>query len=118
MAGLTSVTRQQLGAISQLRWRVFVNSLRSIRGRLNLVSRSIAGLLVLGAGLGGGFALGAGHLAGRVVGPIPIGADDAPFDPPAGPDHSGVLADRIMHGAAVTIGGQRDRTAEPPRDGL
>ncbi len=59
MAGLKSAAREQLSAISQLRWRVFVNSLRSIRGRLNLVSRSIAGLLVLGAGLGGGFALGA-----------------------------------------------------------
>jgi len=59
MAGLKSAAREQLGAISQLRWRVFVNSLRSIRGRLNLVSRSIAGLLVLGAGLGGGLAFGA-----------------------------------------------------------
>src|SRR5712692_2851334 len=59
MAGLSTAAREQLRAISQLRWRVFVNSLRSVRGRLNLVSRTIAGLLVLGAGLGGGFALGA-----------------------------------------------------------
>ncbi len=59
MARLRSASREQLRAIATLRLRLFVNSLRSVRGRLNLVSRSLAGLLVLGAGLGGGSALGA-----------------------------------------------------------
>ncbi len=59
MARLRSASREQLRAIAMLRLRLFVNSLRSVRGRLNLVSRSLAGLLVLAAGLGGGFALGA-----------------------------------------------------------
>jgi ABC-2 type transport system permease protein len=46
----------QLRAVGFLRWRLFINSLRSGRGRLNLLSRGIAGLLVLGAAAGGGFA--------------------------------------------------------------
>src|SRR5262249_39774847 len=35
----------------------FINALRTVRHRLNLVSRIVAAILVLGAGLGGGFAL-------------------------------------------------------------
>jgi ABC-2 type transport system permease protein len=60
MAGLSprARSREQLGAIARLRWRVFINSLRSVRGRLNLVSRALGGLLVLGAGFGGSAALG------------------------------------------------------------
>lgn len=57
MAGLTPDFRQQLRAIATLRLRLFFNSLRSVRGRLNLVSRSIGALLVLGAAIGGGFGL-------------------------------------------------------------
>ena len=63
MAGVNAATSEQLRAIAQLRWRLFVNSLRSVRGRLNLVSRTIAGLLVVAAGVGGGIALGAGAWA-------------------------------------------------------
>ena len=59
MAGVTPEVREQLNAVARVRWRLLVNSLRSVRGRLNLVSRSIAGLLVAGAALGGAFALGA-----------------------------------------------------------
>lgn len=59
MAGMNVISREQLGAIALLRWRLFVNSLRSVRGRLNLVSRSFAGLLIVGAGVGGGIAIGA-----------------------------------------------------------
>lgn len=59
MAGLVLEANQQLRAVAALRWRLVVNSLRSVRGRLNLVSRSIAGLLVTAAGVGGAFALGA-----------------------------------------------------------
>jgi len=59
VAGVTPEVREQLRAVANVRWRLLVNSLRSVRGRLNLVSRSIAALLVTGAGLGGAFALGA-----------------------------------------------------------
>ena len=63
MAGVNAATGEQLRAIALLRWQLFANSLRSLRGRLNLVSRSIAGLLVLAAGVGGGIAVGAGAWA-------------------------------------------------------
>jgi ABC-2 type transport system permease protein len=59
VAGMTPEVREQLNAVAILRWRLLVNSLRSVRGRLNLVSRSIAGILVTGAALFGAFALGA-----------------------------------------------------------
>lgn len=54
-----SMAREQLRAIAILRWRLSLNSLRSIRGRLNLVSRAFAALLVAGAGIGGAIAIGA-----------------------------------------------------------
>lgn len=57
MAGLNPGFGAQLQAIAILRWRLFVNSLRSARGRLNLVSRSIAGVMVLAAAVGGAIAL-------------------------------------------------------------
>jgi ABC-2 type transport system permease protein len=47
----------QLCAVAVLRARLLINSLRSVRHRLNLVSRAVGAILVLGAGLGGGFAL-------------------------------------------------------------
>ena len=59
MAGIVPEGREQLRAVAALRWRLVLNSLRSVRGRMNLVSRSIAGLLVTAAGIGGAFALGA-----------------------------------------------------------
>ncbi len=51
------VSTGQLCAVAALRLRLLINSLRSVRHRLNLVSRAIGAILVLGAGLGGGFAL-------------------------------------------------------------
>jgi ABC-2 type transport system permease protein len=57
MAGLRPVSGAQLRAIALLRWHLVVNSLRSVRGRLNLVSRAFGGLLVLGTGVIGGAAL-------------------------------------------------------------
>src|SRR5579863_467819 len=57
MAGLRPRSSEQLRAIAVLRWHLIVNSLRSIRGRLNLVSRAFGGLLVLGTGLIGGSVL-------------------------------------------------------------
>lgn len=59
MVGVTGFSKVQLRAIAVLRWQLFLNSLRSVRGRLNLVSRSIAALLVTGAGIGGAIVLGA-----------------------------------------------------------
>lgn len=58
MAGIVPEASEQLRAVAMLRWRLVLNSLRSVRGRMNLVSRSIAGLLVTAAGVGGAFALG------------------------------------------------------------
>lgn len=62
MAGLifSPQARGQFAAIALVRGRLFVNSLRTIRGRLELVSR---GFMFLGfgtLGLGGSFAMGAG----------------------------------------------------------
>ena len=57
MAGLRPASGGQLRAIALLRWQLVVNSLRSVRGRLNLVSRVLGGLLVLATGVIGGSAL-------------------------------------------------------------
>lgn len=51
-------TRGQFAAIAQLRWQLFFNSLRTIRGRLELVSRIAIGLAFTLGGLGAGFGLG------------------------------------------------------------
>ena len=61
MAGLTSSPemRGQLAAIARVRWQLFVNGLRTIRGRLEVVARGIIFLMLAVAGLGGSFALGA-----------------------------------------------------------
>ena len=59
MAGLAPQVGEQLSAVAAVRWRLFVNSLRSVRGRMNLVSRIFAGLLVTGAALGGALGIGA-----------------------------------------------------------
>ncbi len=45
--------REQFAAIAQLRWRIFVNSLRTLRGRLELVSWILVGFGYTVAGLGG-----------------------------------------------------------------
>jgi ABC-2 type transport system permease protein len=70
MAGLNSAsnrfaTREQLAAIAELRWRIFVNSLRTLRGRLELVSRILAGIGYSIIGIGG--TLGLGVLAWYIV---------------------------------------------------
>jgi len=57
MAGMKPVSSAQLRAITLLRWRLVVNSLRSVRGQLNLISRFLGGLLVLGMGVMGGAGL-------------------------------------------------------------
>jgi ABC-2 type transport system permease protein len=55
---LTPQARQQLGAVADLRWRMFVNSLRTFRGRLELASRIFIGLAFVGGGIGGAIGLG------------------------------------------------------------
>ncbi|MGA9814871.1 MAG: hypothetical protein WBQ64_18965 [Terriglobales bacterium] len=50
--------RQQLAAVADLRWRVFVNSLRTFRGRLELASRILISLAFLAGGIGGAIGLG------------------------------------------------------------
>jgi ABC-2 type transport system permease protein len=59
VAWLNSTAREQLRAIAILRWQLSLNSMRSVRGRMNMISRGFAGLLVVGAGIGGGIAIGA-----------------------------------------------------------
>jgi ABC-2 type transport system permease protein len=60
MAGIAPelATRTQLGLILQLRWNLFRNSLRTLRGRLEFTSLALVsfflGLAVLGAGVGAG----------------------------------------------------------------
>ena len=56
-AGLIPASGGQLRAIAHLRWRLTVNSLRSVRGQLNLLSRVLGGLMILAVGGGGGTAM-------------------------------------------------------------
>jgi len=50
--------RQQMAAVAELRWRIFVNSLRTVRGRLELASRIFISLAFVGGGIGGAVGLG------------------------------------------------------------
>jgi ABC-2 type transport system permease protein len=52
--------RGQLIAVAHLRWRMFVNSLRSKRGKMELVSRIVVTLAFTGGGLGGAIGMGFG----------------------------------------------------------
>ena len=57
---VTPEIRAQLSAVARVRWQLFVNSLRTVRGRMEVVSRIF---LVIGFGAGaifGSIALGAG----------------------------------------------------------
>jgi ABC-2 type transport system permease protein len=51
--------REQLAAIAHLRWRIFVNSLRTLRGRLEMVSWIFVGFGFAVLGVGGMFGLAA-----------------------------------------------------------
>jgi ABC-2 type transport system permease protein len=50
----------QLAAIANLRWRLFINSLRTTRGKLEFLSRGLVSLAFLLGGLGGCFGLALG----------------------------------------------------------
>lgn len=60
MAGLSlsPSTRDQLAAIARVRWQLFSHSLRTVRGRLELVSRILAGISFGVLGLGGAVGIG------------------------------------------------------------
>jgi ABC-2 type transport system permease protein len=55
---LSPQARQQMAAVAGLRWRAFVNSLRTFRGRLELASRIFISLAFLAGGIGGAVGLG------------------------------------------------------------
>jgi ABC-2 type transport system permease protein len=57
---LTVHARGQLAAIADLRWRLFINSLRTTRGKLEFLSRGLVSLAFLLGGLGGCFGMAAG----------------------------------------------------------
>jgi ABC-2 type transport system permease protein len=48
----------QLPAIAWLRWRLFINSLRSARGQLELLSRILVSIAFIGGGIGGASLMG------------------------------------------------------------
>src|SRR5437868_9390771 len=55
---LAPQSRQQMTAVAELRWWLFVNSLRSFHGRLELVSRISLGIFFVAGGIGGAIGLG------------------------------------------------------------
>jgi ABC-2 type transport system permease protein len=57
---LSSHRRGQLSAVADLRWRMFVNSLRTRRGKMELASRIIVTLAFTGGALGGAIGMGLG----------------------------------------------------------
>jgi ABC-2 type transport system permease protein len=57
-ASFTGNTRGQLAAIAGVRWRLFVNALRTTRGRLELVSRMVVAFAFAIGGLGGAAGMG------------------------------------------------------------
>src|SRR5450756_962665 len=62
-------------------------------------------------------ALGLRHLAGRVIGPVAVEADHAPFDAPGHADHAGILADPVIHPVLAPVTDRGHRRAEPARNG-
>ncbi len=50
--------RQQMAVVAGLRWRIFFNSLRTFRGRLELVSRILVGIAFVAGGIGGAIGMG------------------------------------------------------------
>src|SRR5687768_7102662 len=56
------------------------------------------------------------HLASRVIGPVAVDADHAPFDARNGADLTAVLHDRIVHCAPPPVGNQYASSAEAPRN--
>jgi ABC-2 type transport system permease protein len=59
-SNLAPQLRQQMTAVAKLRWRLFINSLRTLHGRLDLLSRVFLIILFVAGGVGGAVGLGAG----------------------------------------------------------
>jgi ABC-2 type transport system permease protein len=57
---VSAEARGQLAAIARVRWQLFVNSLRTMRGRLEMVSHIFIGFSFAIGAVGGAVALGAG----------------------------------------------------------
>jgi len=57
-ASLALHTRGQLSAIAGVRWTMFVNSLRTTRGTVELISRIMVGFAFAIGGLGGAAGMG------------------------------------------------------------
>lgn len=62
MAGIEALPtiRQQIALVARLRWNLFRNSLRTLKGRLEAVSTGIVWLMMSGLIFGGGAAMGIG----------------------------------------------------------
>jgi len=62
MAGVNDsvVRRTQLGAIARVRWQLFVHSLHTAKGALELFSRIVLSLVITAGGVGGAVGLGSG----------------------------------------------------------
>jgi ABC-2 type transport system permease protein len=58
VAGVT--TGSQVAAVANLRWRMFANSLRTTRGKLEIISRVLVTVVFALGGLGGAFGMAAG----------------------------------------------------------
>src|SRR5262245_66021897 len=58
------------------------------------------------------------HAAGRVVRPVAVEADDAPFHAPARSDHAEILADPVMDRAGAGIRHHGDATAIAAGNGI
>lgn len=60
MAGINTLpsTREQIALVALLRWQLFRNSLRTLKGRLEAVSTALIGLTMTGLVFGGGALLG------------------------------------------------------------
>ncbi|MHB8525999.1 MAG: hypothetical protein ACYDD2_07580 [Candidatus Acidiferrales bacterium] len=60
MAGMNAIpgTREQIGLVARLRWQLFRNSMRTLKGRLEAVSTIFIGLAMSGLVFGGGILLG------------------------------------------------------------
>lgn len=60
MAWLITQSRGQLAAIAQLRWHLFLHSLRTTKGALEFFSRIVIGIVIMAGGLSGAVLLGVG----------------------------------------------------------
>jgi ABC-2 type transport system permease protein len=60
VAGINAIpsTREQIALVARLRWQLFRNSLRTLKGRLEAVSTALIGLTMTGLVFGGGALLG------------------------------------------------------------